>query len=262
MKVEDDDFSPISVEYSEFVRKFITSKPAHSQYKLKDRQRPLHHRLEQSVRSILFEWMAEVCLEFKASPTTYLLACDIVERTSLVVKISTANAQIIGSVGMFIAFKLEETYSLPVSDLTYVANSSFTDEKLLEMEKKVLEAIQFDSWKMVSCHVYTTLYSTGSLEWLASMILVLAYPNLQLQGVEVEHLARVALRIAQISSGYAPSSRCTRNIFTLQQHLYAALAKFDISHRVVKLVISAYGPTSRQPIETLLQFAASKKIEK
>ena len=255
MKVEDDNFGSISTEYVQSIKRFVRSKRRHVPFRLEERQRLLVHRMEHDKRAILFEWMAEVCLEFSASPTTFLVACDIVERASQVLHLTKENMQITGCAGIFIAFKLEETKFMQASTLTFLAAKTFTREELLKTEAEVLEAIRFDPWKMVSSHLYTSHYRTGSVDWLASMILMLVYPHLPAQDLRVEPLARIALRIAQLSSGKPPSFRRTRTIFTLQRRVCAILAKLDTANPVVKLMLEVYAPDSREPIENLLQFA-------
>ncbi|KAJ8041974.1 G1/S-specific cyclin-E [Holothuria leucospilota] len=103
-----------------------------------------HPALDAKMRSILLDWLIEVCEVYHLHRETFFLAQDYVDRylaeTSNVPKM---QLQLIGITALFIASKLEEIYPPKLGDFSYVTDGACTDENILDQEILMLKALKW-----------------------------------------------------------------------------------------------------------------------
>ena len=96
------------------------------------------------MRSILIDWLVEVHLKFKLLPETLYLTVNLIDRYLGKEQVHRSHLQLIGVTAMLIACKYEEIYPPIVKDFVYITDNAYSKEEILEMERKMLCALDFD----------------------------------------------------------------------------------------------------------------------
>ena len=111
-----------------------------------------------SMRSILLDWLMEVCSVFTFKRETYYICLSTLDRYLSLININKSELQLIGVTCLYIACKREEITSPSITDFAKTADDSFTVQEIRGMENKVLVGLK---WQM--CPV--TFYN-----WLSAML--------------------------------------------------------------------------------------------
>lgn len=100
--------------------------------------------LEWKMRGILVDWLLEVHTRFRLLPETLFLSVNIIDRflSSKVVQLD--RLQLVGVTAMFVASKYEEVLSPHITNFRSVADDGFTENEILQAEKFVLQALDYD----------------------------------------------------------------------------------------------------------------------
>ncbi|XP_011916969.1 PREDICTED: G1/S-specific cyclin-E2 isoform X5 [Cercocebus atys] len=102
----------------------------------------LHSDLEPQMRSILLDWLLEVCEVYTLHRETFYLAQDFFDRFMLTQKDINKNMlQLIGITSLFIASKLEEIYAPKLQEFAYVTDGACSEEDILRMELIILKLL-------------------------------------------------------------------------------------------------------------------------
>jgi len=96
------------------------------------------------MRHILIDWLIDVHLKFKLRKEVLFLAVNLIDRTLEIEKIDKCEFQLLGITSLFIASKYEEIYPPPLSEYSYVCADAYVDEDILEMESRILNAVEFN----------------------------------------------------------------------------------------------------------------------
>ncbi|CAG2160868.1 unnamed protein product [Oppiella nova] len=96
------------------------------------------------MRSILIDWLVEVTEEYKLLDQTLFLAVNYIDRFLSLMSISRQSFQLLGTAALFIASKYEEIYPPELSEFVYITDDSYTKQQILNMEKLILKALEFD----------------------------------------------------------------------------------------------------------------------
>uniref|UniRef100_A0A671F6C1 Cyclin E2 n=1 Tax=Rhinolophus ferrumequinum TaxID=59479 RepID=A0A671F6C1_RHIFE len=105
----------------------------------------LHSDLEPQMRSILLDWLLEVCEVYTLHRETFYLAQDFFDRFMLTQKDINKNMlQLIGITSLFIASKLEEIYAPKLQEFAYVTDGACSEEDILRMELIILKALKWE----------------------------------------------------------------------------------------------------------------------
>ena len=102
--------------------------------------------INETMRSILVDWLICVCSKFKCTEHTLHLTITLIDKYCIAKPQSVfkKNYQLIGVVCFYIATKIEEVYSPHVKSLVYVCNGAFTAENVLEYEKIILKSLDYN----------------------------------------------------------------------------------------------------------------------
>ncbi|XP_054982173.1 G1/S-specific cyclin-E2 isoform X1 [Sorex araneus] len=104
----------------------------------------LHADLEPQMRSILLDWLLEVCEVYTLHRETFYLAQDFFDRFMLTQKdVSKNMLQLIGITSLFIASKLEEIYAPKLQEFAYVTDGACSEEDILRTELMILKALKW-----------------------------------------------------------------------------------------------------------------------
>ncbi|XP_060099466.1 G1/S-specific cyclin-E2 isoform X4 [Heteronotia binoei] len=105
----------------------------------------LHSNLQPHMRSILLDWLLEVCEVYTLHRETFYLAQDFFDRFMLTQKnINKTMLQLIGITTLFIASKLEEIYAPKLQEFAYVTDGACSEEDIIRMELIILKALKWE----------------------------------------------------------------------------------------------------------------------
>lgn len=105
----------------------------------------LHPTLQPKMRTILIDWLLEVCEVYSLHRETFYLAQDFFDRFMLTqIGINKSKLQLIGITALFIAAKLEEIYPPKLYEFAYVTDGACTDDEILSMELIMLKALKWE----------------------------------------------------------------------------------------------------------------------
>ena len=109
--------------------------------------KPYMHRqddINRKMRAILVDWMVEVHFRFKLQTTTLWLSVNILDRYLMTSRVMRAKLQLVGITAILIACKYEEMQPPEVRDCVVITDEAYEKVELLEMEKRVLVALDYD----------------------------------------------------------------------------------------------------------------------
>jgi G1/S-specific cyclin-D2 len=107
-------------------------------------------KISETMRSILVQWMLEVCEEQECTDEVYSLAVNLFDRLLSILKIEKRHLQLLGTVCLFIASKLKLTNDnnnskrLTAELLIEYTDNSISLEELLDWELLVIHKLKWD----------------------------------------------------------------------------------------------------------------------
>jgi G2/mitotic-specific cyclin-B, other len=105
-----------------------------------DRQEDINEKM----RAILIDWLVEVHLKFKLVPESLYLTINLIDRFLEKEQVNRQKLQLVGVTAMLIACKYEEIYPPIVKDFVYITDNAYTKEEILEMERRMLQTLDFN----------------------------------------------------------------------------------------------------------------------
>ncbi|KAG6615658.1 Cyclin-like protein [Phytophthora cinnamomi] len=99
--------------------------------------------INEKMRTILVDWLVEVGEEYELDSLTFHKAVNLVDRCLRKIKITRKQFQLLGCACMMIAAKFEEVYGPNVEEFVYISDQTYTAEEMLDMEAKVLNALEY-----------------------------------------------------------------------------------------------------------------------
>ncbi|XP_041973061.1 cyclin-A2-like [Aricia agestis] len=118
------------------------------QIEVKNRANPRYMRkqpdITHAMRSILIDWLVEVCDEYNQQSETLHLAVSYVDRFLSYMSVIRTKLQLVGTAATYIASKYEEVYPPEVSEFVYITDDTYTKREVLRMEHLILKVLSFD----------------------------------------------------------------------------------------------------------------------
>lgn len=117
-----------------------------------------HPGLQPRMRSIVLNWISEVCELYKLHRETYYSAVDIFDRyLSVQTNVAKEQLQLISVTCLFLAAKKEEIYPPKVVDFAYVTDGACTVEQIVAKELVILTCLK---WKLstITVNSWLTIY--------------------------------------------------------------------------------------------------------
>lgn len=109
--------------------------------------------ITEHIRSVLIDWMMEVCENEKQHRETFHLAVDYVDRYLACDKTLTVDSfQCIGTTALFIASKYEEIYPPKLEQLVEYTDDACDDEQVRETEMIMLHTLNWSLTAVTSIH--------------------------------------------------------------------------------------------------------------
>merc|ERR1712156_1196050 len=103
-----------------------------------------HPTYTSRMRTILLDWLIEVCEVYRLQRETFYLSVDFFDRyMSLTKNIPKTKLQLIGVTCLFISAKIEEIYPPKLQEFAYVTDGACAEEDILTMELVVLKQLNW-----------------------------------------------------------------------------------------------------------------------
>lgn len=99
--------------------------------------------VNENVRAILVDWLINVHAKFKLLPETLFITVNLIDRYLSLYVVPKTQVQLVGVAALLIATKYEEIYPPTVKDFIYLTDNAYTRKEVLQMEYKILFALQF-----------------------------------------------------------------------------------------------------------------------
>ncbi|PIN19653.1 Cyclin B [Handroanthus impetiginosus] len=100
--------------------------------------------INEKMRAILIDWLIQVHHKFELSPETLYLTIYIVDRYLASKMTLRRELQLLGMSSMLIASKYEEIWAPEVNELVCISDRTYTNEKVLVMEKRILGQLEWN----------------------------------------------------------------------------------------------------------------------
>ncbi|XP_026765424.2 cyclin-A2 [Galleria mellonella] len=130
------------VEYRQDIYEYMR------EIEVKYRANPRYMRKQPDIthmmRSILIDWLVEVCDEYNQQSETLHLAVSYVDRFLSYMSVVRTKLQLVGTAATYIAAKYEEVYPPEVSEFVYITDDTYTKREVLRMEHLILKVLSFD----------------------------------------------------------------------------------------------------------------------
>ncbi|KAG8180891.1 hypothetical protein JTE90_018390 [Oedothorax gibbosus] len=100
--------------------------------------------LKPYMRTVVAEWMQEVCEEERCQDEVFPLAVNLLDRFLLIVRVNKSQLQLLGAVCLFLASKLRQSRPLTAERLCLYSDHSISVSQLINWELLVLNALKWD----------------------------------------------------------------------------------------------------------------------
>ncbi|KAF8101528.1 hypothetical protein N665_0204s0025 [Sinapis alba] len=153
------------------------------------------------MRAILIDWLIEVHDKFELMNETLYLTVNLIDRFLSKQAVVRKKLQLVGLVALLLACKYEEVSVPIVEDLVVISDKAYTRNDVLEMEKIMLNTLQFNM-SLPTQYPFLKRFlkaaqSDKKLEMLASFLIELALVDYEMLRYPPSLLAASAVYTAQ-----------------------------------------------------------------
>jgi len=100
--------------------------------------------INETIRSTLMDWMIHVHYNFKLLTESLFLTVNLIDRYMAKHQVSKREVQLVGIGALLIVAKYEEIYPPVLKDFVLLSDNKYTKEEILDIEVKILMAVDFD----------------------------------------------------------------------------------------------------------------------
>jgi len=100
----------------------------------------------EDLREYLVAWLISVAHHYKCSQETLYHTIDILDRCLLKAKFKAEHLELLGITSFLLATKLDEYFPADIHDLCRLTEGTATPIKVLAMEHKILETVNFETY--------------------------------------------------------------------------------------------------------------------
>jgi hypothetical protein len=145
LEIEEDDCSPATAWRPDSSAYFLALAEAELEYMANPYAlETFQAEITAHMRSILFDWMIEVCAEFSLKRETCYLAMNYVDRViSNNPRVKKNEFQLLGIAALHVAGKSEEIYPPKMEDWVRAADGGYTIAQIVQAERTVLRSLGF-----------------------------------------------------------------------------------------------------------------------
>uniref|UniRef100_A0A8C0QQN8 Cyclin B1 n=1 Tax=Chelonoidis abingdonii TaxID=106734 RepID=A0A8C0QQN8_CHEAB len=167
-----------------------------------------------NMRAILIDWLVQVQMKFRLLSETMYMTAAIIDRFLQVRKM----LQLVGVTAMFIASKYEEMYPPEIGDFAFVTDHTYTKTQIKQMERKILQALDFALGRPLPLHFLrraSKIGETPTLQHYLSYTESALHPVMQHMAKNVILVNRGLTKHMTVKNKYASSKNA--KISTLPQ---------------------------------------------
>ncbi|TYZ57058.1 hypothetical protein PybrP1_010710 [[Pythium] brassicae (nom. inval.)] len=188
--------------------------------------------INEKMRTILVDWLVEVGEEYDLDSQTFHKAVNLVDRCLTKFKINRKQFQLLGCACMMIAAKFEEVYGPNVEEFVYISDQTYTAEEMLEMESKVLQALEYRI-ASTTCYGFIRRYTAAGClnEKQSALVMYLsdfALLHYRLLKYRPSQIAASAVYLARVMTG-------EKEPWTPTLHHYSKYNPWDLQSCVLEL---------------------------
>ncbi|KAH7852730.1 hypothetical protein Vadar_028446 [Vaccinium darrowii] len=159
--------------------------------------------INEKMRAILINWLIEVHCKFKLMEETLFLTVNLIDRFLEHKTAVRKKLQLVGVTALLLACKYEEISVPLVDDLNVISNLTYTRKEILQIEKEMMNALQFNM-SAPTPYVFMRRFlkaaqSDNKLEVLSFFIIELALVEYGMLKFPPSLLAAAAIFTAQCS---------------------------------------------------------------
>eukprot|EP01080_Neovahlkampfia_damariscottae_P004445 gene4445-7820_t len=100
--------------------------------------------INSSMRTILVDWLNDVCVEYKLESQTLYLAVNLVDRVLSEVNVSRGKLQLVGVTSLYLSAKYFELVTPNVEDYVYITDNSYSKEQIVDLELLILNTVKWN----------------------------------------------------------------------------------------------------------------------
>ncbi|GAB4848393.1 G2/mitotic-specific cyclin-1 [Ancistrocladus abbreviatus] len=161
--------------------------------------------INEKMRAILIDWLIEVHYKFELRDETLFLTVNLIDRFLARQSVVRKKLQLVGLIAMLLACKYEEVTVPVVEDLIFISDKAYSRKDLLDMEKLMLNTLQFNMSTPTPYVFITRFFKAAESD---KKLELLSYFLIELSLVEYEMLK------------YPPSLLAAAAVYTAQCTVY------------------------------------------
>ena len=163
-----------------------------------------NYEINEKHRNVVVEWLSYVVYYFSQSNETLFMSINIMDRYISQKKISLNIYQLVAISSYLIASKYEDINSPSINDLIYISKNIYSSNDIINMEKDILNTLNFDIFSVSSYQFFSFFYLISDINnkilfCLGHLILELCLLNIDIMSYNQSLLAIGALLIAKKS---------------------------------------------------------------
>ncbi|XP_060199941.1 G2/mitotic-specific cyclin-2-like [Lycium barbarum] len=217
--------------------------------------------INERMRGILIDWLIEVHYKFELLEETLYLTVNLIDRFLAVQSVIRKKLQLVGITALLLACKYEEVSVPVVEDLILISDKAYTRKEVLEMEKMMVNALQFNM-TVPTAYVFMKRFlkaaqSDKKVELVSFFLIELCLVEYEMLRFPPSMLAAAAIFTAQCTLGVSKewNKTCEKHSSYVKDqllecsklmvsfHQKAAIGKLTGVHR--KYSTSKYGYAAR-----------------
>ncbi|CAM4670073.1 G2/mitotic-specific cyclin-B1 [Lepidochelys kempii] len=117
-----------------------------------------------NMRAILIDWLVQVQMKFRLLSETMYMTAAIIDRFLQDNSVPKKMLQLVGVTAMFIASKYEEMYPPEIGDFAFVTDHTYTKYQIKQMERKILQALDFALGRPLPLHFLRRASKIGEVD--------------------------------------------------------------------------------------------------
>ena len=134
--------------------------------------------IKDTMRCILIDWIISLQNKFFINTNTLFLTINLIDRYLTKKPILRTKFQLLGVASLFIAYKYEEIYMKKIDDFVNLAAGAFNKLEILEMERNIIDLVEFNLDLPLSNDFYdllSTVYKFDKKEYCFGYFLLEAF---------------------------------------------------------------------------------------
>lgn len=192
------------------------------------------HRITESMRGNMVNWMVEILATFRSNPQTLFLACKIMDRyfNRTLKPVHSSQLHLVGVVCMFMASKFEDVMPLSLFDIREtIAFKKFSEDSILQTELNILKTLDFNLHMPTAIdflmHYHDRLNTPYGIQACSEVFLVISLHIYSMQSIRASLISAACVYLS------SNSDKITLDSLTKLSG-YAANKIMEVSYRLEK----------------------------